>query len=89
MASVTSIISVFVLLGGLVAAAILLRRYRDRLNAAFVKGPLSIKSVANLGDGSRVILIEVDGQQALCGVGRQGVCAITLLPRSSHQGEVS
>lgn len=89
MASVTSIISVFVLLGGLVAAAILLRRYRDQLNTAFVKGPLSIKSVANLGDGSRVILIEVDGQQALCGVGRQGVGAITLLPRSSHQGESS
>lgn len=89
MASVTSIISVFVLLGGLVAAAMLLRRYRDRLNTAFVKGPLAIKSVANLGDGSRIILIEVDGQQALCGVGRQGVGAITLLPRLSHQGEES
>jgi len=88
-ANVTSIISVVILLGGLVAAAMLLRRYRDSLNTAFVKGPLAIKSVANLGDGSRIILIEVDGQQALCGVGRQGVGAITLLPRLSHQGEES
>ena len=42
--------------------------------------------MANLGDGSRLIVVEVNGQQALCGVGRQGVGAITLLP-SSHQGE--
>ena len=87
MANVPSIISVIILLGGLVAAAMLLRRYRDRLNTAFIKGPLSIKSVANLGDGSRIILIEFEGQQALCGVGRQGVGAITLLPRSSHNGD--
>lgn len=89
MANVTSLLSVLVLLGGLVAAAMLLRRYRDRLNTAFVKGPIAIKSVANLGDGSRVVLIEVDGQQALCGVGRQGVGAITLLPPSPQQGQAS
>lgn len=89
MASVTSIISVVLLLGGLVAAAMLLRRYRDRLNTAFVKGPIAIKGVTNLGDGSRLVLVDVNGQQALCGIGRQGVSTITLLPSSSPQGEPS
>jgi flagellar biogenesis protein FliO len=84
--NITSVVSVILLLGGLVAAAMLLRRYRDRLNTAFIKGPITIKGMANLGDGSRLIVVEVNGQQALCGVGRQGVGAITLLP-SSHQGE--
>ena len=64
MANVTSLLSVLVLLGGLVAAAMLLRRYRDRLNTAFVKGPIAIKGVTNLGDGSRLILVDVNGQQA-------------------------
>ncbi len=89
MASIASILSMTLLLGGLVAAAMLLRRYRDRLNMGFVKGPIAIKGMTNLGDGSRLVLVEVDGQQALCGVGRQGVSAITLLPHSSHQGEHS
>jgi flagellar biogenesis protein FliO len=88
-ANITSIISTILLLGGLVAAAMLLRRYRDRLNTAFIKGPIVIKGVANLGDGSRLVVVEVNGQQALCGVGRQGVGAITLLPTSSHLGEAS
>jgi flagellar biogenesis protein FliO len=88
-ANITSIVSVILLLGGLVAAAMLLRRYRDRLNTAFIKGPITIKSVANLGDGSRIALVDVDGQQALCGIGRQGVSAIALLPRTPHQGEDS
>ncbi len=89
MANITSVLSVILLLGGLVAAAMLLRRYRDKLNTAFVKGPITIKSVANLGDGSRLALVEVEGQHVLCGIGRQGVGAITLLPRPPHQGEAS
>ena len=87
MANITSILSILILLGGLVAAAILLRQYRDRLNIALVKGPITIKGTANLGDGSRLILIEIDGQNILCGVGRHGIGAITILPRSSHKGE--
>ena len=87
MTNITSLVSVILLLGGLVAAAMLLRRYRDRLNTAFIKGPITIKGMANLGDGSRLVVVEVNGQQALCGVGRQGIGAITLLPPSSHQGE--
>ncbi|NDH69622.1 MAG: hypothetical protein EBY22_17355 [Gammaproteobacteria bacterium] len=89
MTNIASIVSIILLLGGLVAAAMLLSRYRDRLNTAFIKGPIAIKGVANLGDGSRLVVIEVNGHQALCGVGRQGIGAITLLPPSSNQGEAS
>lgn len=82
MASFASLITIILLLGGLVAAAVLLRRYRDRLGQSFVKGPIVIKGVTNIGDGARLILVDIEGTRAVCGVGRQGVSAITILGKS-------
>ena len=87
MASFASIFSVLLLLGGLVAAAVLLRRYRDRLGQSFAKGPIIIKGVTNIGDGSRLVLVDIDGMRAVCGVGRQGVGAITLLGKTPQPDE--
>ncbi len=82
MANFASLILVVLLLGGLVAAAVLLRRYRDRLGQSFAKGPIVIKGITNIGDGSRLILVDIDGIRAVCGVGRHGVGAITLLDKT-------
>lgn len=87
MSNITSILLICLMLGGLMAAAMVLKRYRDRLSAAFVSGPITIKGSAHLGDGSRLVLVDIEGRKALCGVGRNGIGAITLLDADPQKSE--
>jgi flagellar biogenesis protein FliO len=84
-ANIASLISLFVLLGGLAVAAVILHRYRDKIAARAMQGPMSIKGITALGDGARLILVEVDGVSVLCGVGRTGVTALTPLRHIQEQ----
>lgn len=86
MSNFTSMISVLLLLGGLAAAALLLRRYRDRLAGRFNQGPIALRGILNVGDGSRLILVEVDGTTILCGIGRNGVGAMQTISQTSPTG---
>jgi hypothetical protein len=49
---------------------------------------MTIKGVTALGDGAKLVLIEVDGVSVLCGVGRTGVTALTPL-RHGQEGKAS
>ena len=79
MSNISSLISVLLLLVVLAAAAIFLRRYRDRLNGRFGQGPMTLRGMLNLGDGSRLFLVDVEGVSIVCGVGRNGVGAIEII----------
>jgi flagellar biogenesis protein FliO len=87
-ANIASLISLFILLGGLAVAAVILHRYRDKIALRAMQGPMTIKGVTALGDGARLVLIEVDGVSVLCGVGRTGVTALTPL-RHVQEGTAS
>ena len=88
MSNLSSLISVLVLLGGLAAAALFLRHYRDRLAGRFNQGPIAMRSVLNVGDGSRLLLVEVEGVTVLCGLGRNGVGAMQIIEKAkSLEGE--
>lgn len=87
MSNFTSILLICLMLGGLMAIAMILKRYRDKLSTAFVSGPITIKGSAHLGDGARLVLVDVEGRKALCGVGRNGIGAITLIDADHTKGE--
>jgi flagellar biogenesis protein FliO len=78
-ANLMSLLPVLLLIGGLAAAAVFLRAYRDRLNKHFVKGPIRIEGMAHLGDGSRLVLVDIEGTRVACGVGRQGISAMQII----------
>jgi flagellar biogenesis protein FliO len=77
--NLVSLILAFTVLGGLAAAAIFLRSYRDRLTRHFGQGPMKVKGSLHLGDGSRLVLVDVEGTMMACGVGRNGVGASTII----------
>jgi hypothetical protein len=83
--NLTSIFSALIVLGGLAAAAVFLRTYRDRLTRHFGQGPIQIKGSVHLGDGSRLVLVDIDGTRLACGVGRNGVGAIEIIPQRSTE----
>ena len=85
MSSIASLLSVFVLLGGLMATAWFLRRYRDRLNRHFTQGPMTMRGMLHLGDGARVYLIDVEGVSLVCGVGRNGIGAIQAIGKTKPE----
>ena len=83
MPSTGNILSLVLFCGGLIAVAIVLARYRDRLNQQFGTGPITIKGMANMGGGARLCVVEVEGETFLCGLGRHSVSAITPLQAKS------
>jgi len=83
--SIASLISVLVVLGGLAAAAVYLRAQRDRLTRHFGQGPMSIKGTLHLGDGSRLLLVDIAGTTLACGVGRNGVSAMQIIGTSNKE----
>jgi flagellar biogenesis protein FliO len=85
MSNISSLISVLLLLAVLAAAAIFLRRYRDRLNGRFGQGPMTLRGMLNLGDGTRLVLVDVEGVSIVCGVGRNGVGAIETISKAKAQ----
>ncbi len=88
MSNIVSLILALILLGGLAAAAVFLRSYRDRLTRQFGQGPLHIKGSLHLGDGSRLVLVDIEGTMVACGVGRNGVGAIEVIhPQTNEMAE--
>ena len=85
MSNLTSIFSALIVLGGLAAAAVFLRAYRDRLTRHFGQGPIQVKGSVHLGDGSRLVLVDIEGTRLACGVGRNGVGAIEIIPQRSTE----
>ena len=85
MSNLTSILSALIVLGGLAAAAVFLRTYRDRLTRHFGQGPIQVKGSVHLGDGSRLVLVDIDGTRLACGVGRNGVGAIEIIPQKNTE----
>jgi flagellar biogenesis protein FliO len=81
-ANLLSLLPVLIVIGGLALAAVFLRSYRDRLTRHFVKGPIRVEGMVNLGDGSRLILVDIEGTRLVCGVGRQGVGAMHIIGKS-------
>ena len=82
MSNLSSLIWVVLLLGGLSAAAWYLRRHRDHLARHFNQGPIAVRGVLNIGDGSRLVLVEVKGVEVLCGIGRNGVSAMQIIDKT-------
>ncbi len=80
------LIAMFLFLGGMIVVALVLGHYRDRLQNKFVTGPIALKGSIHLGDGARLCLVEVDGINVLCGVGRQGVGSMQILPQPTREG---
>ena len=89
MANAASLIAGVVLLGVLAAAAFGLRRYRDTLMTRMSKGPMILLGTLHLGDGTRLCLIEVDGVKLVCGLGRRGVGAISVVAPFGPSGDPS
>jgi len=83
--SLASLLLALIVLGGLVAAAVFLRAYRDRLTRHFGQGPIQVKGSVHLGDGSRLVLVDIEGTRLACGVGRNGVGAIEIIPQKSTE----
>jgi len=83
--NLASLLLALMVLGGLVAAAVFLRAYRDRLTRHFSQGPIQVKGSVHLGDGSRLVLVDIEGTRLACGVGRNGVGAIEIIPQRSTE----
>jgi len=83
--NLVSLLLALMVLGGLVAAAVFLRAYRDRLTRHFGQGPIQVKGSVHLGDGSRLVLVDIEGTRLACGVGRNGVGAIEIIPQKSTE----
>lgn len=79
MQSIGYIATLVVFFTCLIGLALVLGRYRDRINQKFVKGPMVIKGVVPLGDGARLYMIECEGVTVLCGVGKSGVGAVQVI----------
>jgi flagellar biogenesis protein FliO len=86
-ANLLSLLPVLLLIGGLAAAALFLRAYRDRLAKHFVKGPIRVEGMVHLGDGSRLVLVDIEGTRLACGVGRHGVGAMQIIARPNTDAD--
>jgi flagellar biogenesis protein FliO len=87
---VASILATVLFCGGLIAVAVVLGRYRDRLQRRFNTGHgITIRAFANLGDGARLCLVEVAGATILCGLGRGGVLSMERLDGKTATGTLA
>ena len=62
-----------VLLFVAVVVGVLLMRYRDKLHGAFGQRNQRIKTWADIAPGARLVVVEIDGQRVLCGLGKDGI----------------
>ena len=75
-------ITMVVLLGGLIGLAMVLARYRDRLNARFgVRTPIS-RANLEIAPGARIMVVEIDGMTVVCGLNKTGVTALQVVNRA-------
>ncbi len=76
--SLTYLLSTGIFVGGLAVVALLLLRYRDRLQAKF--GVQSaVRSIVQVTPQARLALVEVEGMTVLCALGRDGITAMQIV----------
>lgn len=76
--SLTYLLSTGVFIGGLVIVALILLRYREKLQAKFgAQG--GIRSMVQVAPNARLALVEMEGMTVLCGLGRDGITAIEIV----------
>ena len=84
--SLTYLLSTGVFVGGLIIVALVLLRYRDRLQAQFGTQKL-VKSIVQVAPNARLTIVEIDGMTVLCALGRDGITAMEIIERpSQHKG---
>ena len=72
-------VTMALLLGGMIGVAILLGRYRDRLNAYFGARPRIAKANVELAPGTRIMVVEIDGMTIVCGLNKSGITALQVV----------
>lgn len=78
-------ITMVVLLGCLIGVAILLARYRDRLNAYFGVRPRISRANIELAPGARIMVVEIDGMTVVCGLNKSGITALQVVQGAPHR----
>ena len=72
-------ITMTLLLGGLIGVALLLARYRDRLNTYFGARPHNSRANIELAPGARIMVVEIDGMTVVCGLNKTGITALQVV----------
>ena len=76
--SLTYLLSTGVFVGGLVIVALILLRYREKLQARFgAQG--GVRSMVQIAPNARLAVVEIDGMTVLCGLGRDGITALEIV----------
>lgn len=84
--SLTYLLSTGVFVGGLAVVALILLRYRDRLQTKF--GTQSVvKSIVQVTPQARLALVEIENMTVLCALGRDGITAMEIVDRSVERAE--
>jgi hypothetical protein len=82
--SLTYLLSTGIFVGGLAIVALVLLRYRDRLQAKF--GVQSaVRSIVQVTPQARLALVDVEGMTVLCALGRDGITAMQIVTRPQEQ----
>lgn len=82
--SLTYLLSTGLFVGGLAVVALMLLRYRDRLQAKF--GTQSVvKSIVQVTPQARLALVELEGMTVLCALGRDGITAMEIVTRPQER----
>jgi len=82
--SLTYLLSTGLFVGGLAVVALMLLRYRDRLQAKF--GTQSaVKSIVRVTPQARLALVELEGMTVLCALGRDGITAMEIVTRPQER----
>ncbi len=72
-------ITMLLVLGGLIGFAMVLTRYRDRLQSYF--GARTVVSRVNLeiAPGARIMVVEIEGMTVVCGLNKTGITALQVV----------
>lgn len=76
--SLTYLLSTGVFVGGLAIVALILLRYREKLQAKF-RTQGGVRSMVQIAPNARLALVEIDGMTVLCGLGRDGITALEIV----------
>lgn len=77
-------ITMVVVLGCLIGLAMLLARYRDRLNSYFGARPLISRANFEIAPGARIMVVEIDGMTVVCGLNKTGITALQVVTHSPN-----
>ncbi len=77
--SAAYIATMVTLLAVAAVVSLVLMRYRDKLHSAFGQRNQRIKAWADVAPGARLVIVEIDGQRVLCGLGKDGIRCMQVL----------